>query len=115
MQSLADIKADDSGSWKNNGVCSVSIFVINDDVWIVAQENSVTSTKWSVLSLLCIKQVNILGKYFLLEVGSINTEDNICNLNAVLQTTMVKILTLLWSSITERAPSVQATTWKFKE
>ena len=34
----ADIKADDSVSWRNNGVRSVAIFVTDDDVSIVARE-----------------------------------------------------------------------------
>ena len=32
----ADVKADDSGSWRNNGVHGIIIFVANDNVSIVA-------------------------------------------------------------------------------
>ena len=45
LKSPADIKADDSGSWKNNGVRSVVIFVANDDVSIVAREKQIKSSK----------------------------------------------------------------------
>lgn len=45
LKSPADIKADDSGSWKNNGVRSVVILVANDDVSIVAREKQIKSSK----------------------------------------------------------------------
>ena len=37
LASHADIKADDSGSWRNNGVRNVVIFVANGDVSIVSR------------------------------------------------------------------------------
>jgi len=37
LSSLADLKADDSGSWKNNGICSVVIIVVNGSVSIMSQ------------------------------------------------------------------------------
>ena len=45
LKSPADIKADDSGSWKNNGVRSVVISVANDDVLIVAREKEIKRSK----------------------------------------------------------------------
>ena len=45
LKSPADIKADDSGSWRNNGVRSVVISVANDDVSIVAREKEIKSSK----------------------------------------------------------------------
>ena len=41
----ADIKADDSGSWRNNGVRCVVISAANDDVSIVAREKEIKSSK----------------------------------------------------------------------
>ena len=45
LKSPADVKADDNGSWRNNGVRSVIIFVANDDVSIVAREKEIKSSK----------------------------------------------------------------------
>lgn len=56
-------------SWINNGVCSVVIFVANDDVLIVAQEKEIKSQVASIYLhkvTTNIKRVKILGKYFLL-------------------------------------------------
>ena len=47
LKSPADIKADDCGSWRNNGVRSVVIFVTDDDVSIVAREKQIKSSKLS--------------------------------------------------------------------
>ena len=44
LKSPADIKADDSGSWRNNGVRSVVISVAND-MLIVAREKKIKSSK----------------------------------------------------------------------
>jgi len=45
LRSPADIKADDSGSWKNNGVRNVVIHVANSDVTIVARGKEIKNAR----------------------------------------------------------------------
>ena len=47
LRSPADIKADDSGSWKNNGVCNVVILISNSDVSIVARGKDIKNNRLS--------------------------------------------------------------------
>ena len=47
LRSPADIKADDSGSWKNNGVRNVVILISNSDVSIVARGKDIKNNRLS--------------------------------------------------------------------